>query len=736
MASELSLIPLSNEEIADFFSELDADNDGVITFDELEAKLIAVHQELAPTPQKHHLHHHLRNSDKGNNGQPNEKDGAAKNELHDFLYTLLPKGRHSLTRDEFFERVHSWQIPSQSQTTPEDQDADAHAYEHRLSFRRRLRARWSVSGPKAVFIACVVALQLAFGLWQLVIYIRNAPVRAALGWGVIMAKCCAGALYPTLFFMILSMSRHFATFIRRFYLLSRFINVDLNQAFHIIMACVALALATLHAIGHLTGTFLYSSRPAQQDNLAGILGPEAVRRSYRDFVSSLPGWSGITALGLFWIIALLSVPCVRRRSYEIFQLGHLLMFPMIGLLCAHGTAALLQSPMLGYWLAFPTLLVIIERLWRLYRSFASIPARLAILDDSAVSITCEHPRGKDWRYHAGQYVLVQVPAISRWQWHPFTISACVGDRLQVHVKTDGDWTSALRELAQEHEGSEEGAPASSTDAEGIKIRVGLDGPFGAPAQRFYDFDRSIIVGAGIGVTPFSAILTDIEQRFNGDGDPWALSRRKSISRSLSRLNSRMASRSASRAQSFMNGDVSPPRPHETATREKTSVMNDNDEPSPHDTHTHPPRRVDFHWMVRERNDLLWFSDLLNRAASLASPLCLQLSIFPHITMRRKSLSTHIFRCLLDRYRPSSAPYSALTGLVARSHFGRPDLEMILDTFHADMVRQAWTGGKVGVFFCGHPAIGGVLADRCRELTARARVDGSGIRYLFMMEVFN
>lgn len=43
--------------------------------------------------------------------------------------------------------------------------------------------------------------------------------------------------------------------------------------------------------------------------------------------------------------------------------------------------------------------------------------------------------------------------------------------------------------------------------------------------------------------------------------------------------------------------------------------------------------------------------------------------------------------------------------------------------------------KVGVFFCGAPAIGHELADRCRLLTARGREDRSLIEYHFMTEVF-
>ena len=52
---------------------------------------------------------------------------------------------------------------------------------------------------------------------------------------------------------MLSMSRYLSTFARKSYYLSRFINWDLSQSFHIKMSVVALGFATLHAISHLTG---------------------------------------------------------------------------------------------------------------------------------------------------------------------------------------------------------------------------------------------------------------------------------------------------------------------------------------------------------------------------------------------------------------------------------------------------------------------------------------------------
>jgi respiratory burst oxidase len=246
--------------------------------------------------------------------------------------------------------------------------------------------------------------------------------------------------------------------------------------------------------------------------------------------------------------------------------------------------------------------------------------------------------------------------MSFFQWHPFTISSCRGEILQVHIKLDGDWTNKLADILSDDE----------------DIRVGIDGPFGAPAKRFYDYDYSIIVGGGIGITPFSAILTDLEESFNDRKDPWAERRR---SRSLSRRLSRQSS---------------------WAPSEKDEV-----ELQPVVKHPNPDRRVDFHWTVREENSLLWFSDLLNRAIEGSYPLAsagnLELNINTHITAKRKNISTHVFRYLLDSYRTPVAPYSALTGLKQPSHFGRPDFEVILERHFDDLVRVGVKEKKVGVF---------------------------------------
>ena len=694
---------LTDEEINDFLEDLDHDNDGYINYAEVERKLDQAHEDLVPKPGAHHIFHRQRPLHQ-NGATSDTPDGRGR---HEFLRRMMG-GRHDerIPRAEFAELVRGWGIPSLRQAKKEEEDEKR--YFQRLPGWRKIRAYWAVHGPEIACIGLVVAMQLAFGIWQLVKYLTTEKYRAGFGWGVVLAKTCAGAMYPTFFFLLLSMSRYFSTWLRRSYHISRFFNWDLSQEFHVRMSCVVVFLATLHAIGHLTGSFRDGSNPKNQEGVAKVLGEGAVPMRYIDYVKTVPGVTGIPALALMYILSLLSIPAVRRWNYEVFQLGHILMFPIIGLLMAHGTAGLFQWSMLGYFLAFPTLLVIVERSVRVGLGFYRIKATMKVLDGETVEIKAAIPSERIWKYKAGQYIFLQVPQISFFQWHPFTVSFCRGTEMMVHIKTDGNWTGKLRALGGESGESE--------------IEVGINGPFGAPAQRFYDFNHSVIIGAGIGVTPFSGILADLQHN-----DDWE------------------------------HGDTAGMPP-----KKPDAIHHGSARPRDGEVLAQDYRRVDFHWMVRDRNYLLWISDLLNDVSrsqawhrANSEQLHLDIRMNTHVTAKYKGIATHVYRWLLEMHRTEDHPASPLTGLLNPTHFGRPDFDRILDEHYKEMVelrtrrrateekQETETEGghgsdeelKVGVFYCGAPVVGEILADKCRELTTRGRHDGSKLQYHFMMEVF-
>ncbi|KAM7220848.1 superoxide-generating NADPH oxidase heavy chain subunit C [Rhypophila decipiens] len=814
---------LTDEEISRFLDDLDHNGDGMIDYDEVEQKLDAVHDELIPQPRAHNILARKRSQLMRRGHRHTHSQGSSNNHhRHEFLRSIIGSDARRIPREEFAKRVKEWNIPS-LELNGRESNRD---YVRKMSLFRRIRAYWAVHGPEIAFLVLVVGLQLAFGVWQLVKYTRE-QYEDAFGWGIGMAKAFAGALYPTMFFLIISMSRYVSTFLRRSYWLGRFINWDLSQSFHVKISIVALVFSTLHTIGHLTGTFRIATEEDRGDDVASLLGdaapPGGGKLLYHHFVVSVPGITGIIALVLFYLLALLSMPVVRRWNYEVFQLGHLLMYPIIGFLIAHGSAALLQYPMLGFWMMVPTVFVLAERLFRVGMGFYDIQATVRILDGETVEVTVVIPNHlqRSWVYKPGQYVFFQVPKISRFQWHPFTVSVCVGKKIQLLIKTDGNWTKKLRELADES-----GKP---TD-----IIVGINGPFGAPAQRFYDYDHAIIVGSGIGVTPFSGILSDLQARddalhagpgpgspldkmnsWNGFGSSMADSER------LPAVDeNEKAAGQNDRRRRQTEGNLYT----EAAAMRRGSTLSGK-KPAPE------YRRVDFHWTVRERNYLLWMSELLNnvftsqqwhRQRKLAEqeqrrlskqrqhqysalpPLDpedldtlpnLDIRIHTHVTgilSKSRSIATHIYAWLLETHRTAEHPASPLTGLLNPTQFGRPDFVTILDNHYQDMVRlrardmrkreleretkererqrrvmekerkvrerrerereepAAGGGGGhrlsharrrrsifslIGVFYCGTPAVGSILADRCRALTARGHAEGTGIEYHFLTEVF-
>ena len=110
---------------------------------------------------------------------------------------------------------------------------------------------------------------------------------------------------------------------------------------------------------------------------------------------------------------------------------------------------------------------------------------------------------------AGQYIFLSCPEISYFQWHPFTLtSAPEEDYLSVHIRIVGDFTSALAKACgcdfdskdkPEKEGGIVIPPVSM-----VLPRVMVDGPFGSASEDFLKYESVVLVGAGIGVTPFAS----------------------------------------------------------------------------------------------------------------------------------------------------------------------------------------------------------------------------------------
>jgi hypothetical protein len=130
--------------------------------------------------------------------------------------------------------------------------------------------------------------------------------------------------------------------------------------------------------------------------------------------------------------------------------------------------------------------------------------QLRALRSGVTRVEIQRPQG--FAFSPGDYLFLRVPAIARHEWHPFTItSAPESAGLTVHVRALGNWSSALRRLAERGT-----SPAP--------LAAHIDGPYGSPSAHVFGSRFAVLVGAGIGVTPFASILESIVLRANGKGE--------------------------------------------------------------------------------------------------------------------------------------------------------------------------------------------------------------------------
>ena len=335
--------------------------------------------------------------------------------------------------------------------------------------RRFVENRWL----SALFVAAFVAAHVAIVLVSLARFSGTSPA-VAIGRAAGACLDLDGAL------ILVPVMRRMLGRLRATWL-GRAVPLDDAVTFHKVVGHVMFAFALVHV-----GAFVaaYLAGHARQ-GLAVLL---------------FETWRGLTGLLLFAVFAVMWVfafGVVRRsRRFELFYFTHLAYVAWLALAIAHAPSFLLFAgvPLAGF---------VGEQLWRLKRRGA--PARVLALDALRSGVTrlvVERPPG--FTFQAGDYVFLRVPEVAGQEWHPFTLSSAPErPELTIHVRTLGNWTAALRSLAE----ARAGRPAALT--------AYLDGPYGSPSAHIFDARFAVFVGAGIGVTPFASVLESVVLRANG-----------------------------------------------------------------------------------------------------------------------------------------------------------------------------------------------------------------------------
>ncbi|KAB1253422.1 NADPH oxidase 1 [Camelus dromedarius] len=150
------------------------------------------------------------------------------------------------------------------------------------------------------------------------------------------------------------------------------------------------------------------------------------------------------------------------------------------------------------WILAPSILYLFERILRFYRSQQKVVITKVVMHPSKVVELQMNKCG--FSMEVGQYIFVNCPSISYLEWHPFTLtSAPEEDFFSIHIRAAGDWTENLIRAFEQQD-----SPVP---------RIEVDGPFGTASEDVFHYEVAVLVGAGIGVTPFASILKSIWYKF-------------------------------------------------------------------------------------------------------------------------------------------------------------------------------------------------------------------------------
>ncbi|XP_069316658.1 dual oxidase 1 [Eulemur rufifrons] len=321
--------------------------------------------------------------------------------------------------------------------------------------------------------------------------------------GIILSRGTAASISFMFSYILLTMCRNLITFLRETFL-NRYIPFDAAVDFHRLIAATAIVLTVLHSAGHVVNVFLFSISPLSVLSclFPGLFhddGSEFPQKYYWWFFQTIPGLTGVLLLLVLAIMYVFASHHFRRCSFRGFWLTHHLYILLYVLLIIHGSYALIQLPRFHIFFLVPALIYGGDKLVSLSRKKVEISVVKAELLPSGVThLRFQRPQG--FEYKSGQWVRIACLALGTTEYHPFTLtSAPHEDTLSLHIRVAGPWTTRLREIYS--------PPRGDRCARYPKLY--LDGPFGEGHQEWHKFEVSVLVGGGIGVTPFASILKDL-----------------------------------------------------------------------------------------------------------------------------------------------------------------------------------------------------------------------------------
>ncbi|KAE9610207.1 hypothetical protein Lal_00006854 [Lupinus albus] len=194
--------------------------------------------------------------------------------------------------------------------------------------------------------------------------------------------------------------------------------------------------------------------------------------------------------GLFTWVA--TIPRVRRKMFELFFYTHHLYIFFIVFFIFH----------VGIYSTFIMLpglyLFLVDRFLRFLQSkqrVSLVSARVLPCETVELNFSKDH----GMTYNPTSIMFINVPSISKLQWHPFTITSHSNfekEKLSIVIKSEGTWSKKLYHML-------------STPSSINHLNVSVEGPHGPTSTNYIRYDTLVMVSGGSGITPFVSIIKEL-----------------------------------------------------------------------------------------------------------------------------------------------------------------------------------------------------------------------------------
>ncbi|XP_063793036.1 NADPH oxidase 1 [Pseudophryne corroboree] len=414
----------------------------------------------------------------------------------------------------------------------------------------------------AVVMFAWLGLNIFLFTYFFMIYEKGQPysyTRVLLGSCLAWARGSAACLNFNCLLILLPVCRNLLSFLRGTCTCcqrSMRKQLDNNLAFHKLLGYTIALMTAVHIIAHLfnverfyvgaqstvlTIEGMLSSIGSKDGDWVNPIRSSTETQLYLCF-TSIAGITGVVITLALILMITSSTEFIRRCYFEVFWYTHHLFIIFFAGLLFHGAGRIVRGqtadslehnnyddchniysnwtqddkrdgdeadeclmpsfqgnePATWKWILAPIILYIFERLIRFFRSCQRVVVIKSVSHPSKVLEIQMQKRG--FKMEVGQYIFINCSLLSQLEWHPFTLtSAPEEDMFSVHIRSAGDWTEKLIQVFQEQ----------ADNPPCLKV----DGPFGTASEDVFKYEVSMLVGAGIGVTPFASILKSIWYKF-------------------------------------------------------------------------------------------------------------------------------------------------------------------------------------------------------------------------------